>query len=84
MQFEDCTRDAGAEIAKIYSFLGLDPAFRPEAIDRPVNAARGTKRDLSPETRAALVDAYTPDVRLLLSLDLGIDVTRWPNFAHLA
>ncbi|MBM3660235.1 MAG: sulfotransferase [Actinobacteria bacterium] len=84
VQFEDCTRDAGTQLARIYEFLGLDPTFRPAGIDRPVNAARAAKDDLSAETRAALVDAYTPDVRHLLTLDLGIDVSRWPNFAHLA
>lgn len=84
VQFEACTKDAGTEIGRIYEFLGLDPTFRPEGIDRPVNAARARKDDLSADTRAALVDAYTPDVRRLLTLGLGIDVTRWPNFAHLA
>jgi len=84
VQFENCTRDAGAELARIYEFLGLDPTFRPDGIDRPVNAARAKKDDLSADTRAALVDAYTPDVRHLLTLDLGVDVSRWPNFAHLA
>jgi len=83
VQFEDCTRDAAGELARIYEFLGLDPGFRPEGIDRRVNAATAKKDDLSAETRAALVDAYTPDVRQLLTLDLGVDVTRWPNFAHL-
>ena len=65
--------DAGAELAKIYGFLGLDPSFRPDGIDRPVNAARAKKDDLSAETRAALVDAYTPDVRHLLTLGLGVE-----------
>lgn len=84
VQFEDCTRDAAGELARIYAFLGLDPTFRPDGLHRPVNAARAKKDDLAPETRAALVDAYTPDVRHLCSLDLGVDVARWPNFAHLA
>lgn len=84
VQFEHCTQDAPGELARIYAFLGLDPTFRPEGIDRRVNAARGAKDDLPSEIRAALVDAYTPDVRHLLSLDLGVDVARWPNFAHLA
>jgi len=84
VQFEACTRDAAGELARIYAFLGLDPSFRPDGIDRPVNAARSTKQDLAPSIRAALVDAYEPDVRRLLELDLGIDVARWPNFAHLA
>lgn len=84
VQFEACTRDAGGALAGIYEFLGLDPTFRPPGMDRPVNVARATKDDLDPSIRAALVDAYTPDVRHLRSLDLGVDVTRWPNFAHLA
>lgn len=84
VQFEACTREPGRELSRIYEFLGLDPAFRPPGIDRPVNAARARKDDLDPAIRAALVDAYTPDVRHLQSLDLGVDVARWPNFAHLA
>lgn len=84
VQFEACTADPAAELARLYVFLGLDPGFRPAGIDRAVNAARAKKDDLDPEIRAALVDAYTPDVRRLLDLDLGVDVTRWPNFAHLA
>ena len=84
VQFEACTGDAAHELARIYEFLGLDAAFRPAGIDQRVNAARATKADLDPAIRAALVDAYEPDVRRLLELDLGIDVARWPNFAHLA
>lgn len=84
VQFEACTRDARGELARIYAFLGLEPSFRPEAIERPVNVARGSKQDLDPTIRAALVDAYRPDVERLLELDLGIDVSLWPNFAHLA
>jgi len=84
VQFEACTRDAAGELAGIYAFLGLDPTFRPDGIDRPVNAARAKKDDLDPAIRATLVDAYTPDVQRLLDLDLGVDVTRWPNFADLA
>lgn len=84
VQFEACTGDPAAALAGIYRFLGLDPAFRPEGIDRRVNAATSTKQDLDPATLSALVDAYEPDVRRLLALDLGVDVSRWPNFAHLA
>ena len=84
VQFERCIADPGGELARIYAFLGLDPAFRPPGLDRPVNAARAHKQDLPDETRAALVGAYAPDVRRLAALDLGIDLARWPNFAHLA
>ena len=84
VQFEACTRDPAAELTRIYDFLGLDPAFRPDGLDRRVNAGTSTKQDLDPAILAALVDAYEPDVRLLLALDLGVDMSRWPNFAHLA
>jgi hypothetical protein len=83
VQFEDCIADPATAVAGLYAFLGLDPGFRPTGLDERVNAARGRKDDLDPGLRAALVDAYTPDVTRLTSLDLGIDVARWPNFAHL-
>ncbi len=83
VQFEACTRDPGAAIARIYEFLGLDATFRPDTIDRRVNEARTKKLDLDPDRRAALVDAYTPDVRRLLGLDVDVDVRAWPNFDHL-
>ena len=83
-QFEACTRDPAGAIGRIYEFLGLDPGFRPSTIDRRVNEARTKKVDLDPDRRATLVDAYTPDVRRLLDLDVGIDVRAWSNFDHLA
>jgi len=83
LQFENCTRDPAASVAGIYTFLGLDPEFRPSSIHERVNVARGTKRDLDPELHAALVDAYEPDVCRLRELDLGVDLARWSNFAHL-
>jgi hypothetical protein len=83
VQFEACTRDPSRELARIYEFLGLDPDFRPATIDQRVNEARAKKVDLVPDRRAALVGAYTPDVRRLLELDVGIDVRAWPNFDDL-
>jgi hypothetical protein len=83
VQFEACTRDPARELARIYEFLGLDPEFRPSTIDRRVNEARAKKVDLVADRRDALVAAYTPDVRGLLDLDVGIDVRAWPNFDHL-
>lgn len=84
VQFERCIEDPGAEITRLYAFLGLDPEFRPPAIDRPLNVARATKPPIPDATREALVNAYEPDVRRLLHLDLGVDPARWPHFAHLA
>ena len=48
-----------------------------------MNEARTKKLDLDPDRRAALVNAYTPEVEKLLTLDVGIDVRAWPNFDHL-
>ena len=83
VQFEACTRDPARAMARIYEFLGLDATFRPSTIDQRVNEARTKKLDLEPDRRAALVNAYTPDVQRLLALDVGIDVRAWPNFDHL-
>ena len=47
-----------------------------------MNEARTKKLDLDPDRRAALVDAYTPDVQRLLGL-VDLDVRAWPNFDHL-
>src|SRR5262249_52596656 len=84
VQFEACTRDPGGELTRIYEFLGLDATFRPAGIQQRVNVARAKKLELDPDRRAALVGAYTPDVRRLLDLDVGIDARRWSNFEHLA
>jgi hypothetical protein len=84
VQFEACTVDPRGELARIYEFLDLDATFRPDGINRRVNEARTKKLDLDPDRRAALVGAYTPEVRRLLDLDVGIDARRWPNFEHLA
>jgi len=35
-------------------------------------------------TRAAYASAYYDDVRALIAAFAEIDVTLWPNFAHLA
>lgn len=84
LQLEAATADPGGTLHRIYEHVGLEPGFRPLDLTRPRNVARARKADLDPDLRRALVDAYEPDVRRLLALDLGIDVTRWPHFAHLA
>jgi hypothetical protein len=84
VQFEAATHDPDRALAGIYAFLGLDPGFRPDGIDRPVNAARAAKAELDPGIRAALVDAYEPDVRRMAALGFDVDLARWPNFRHLA
>jgi hypothetical protein len=38
--FDDARRDPLAEIQEIYRFLGVDPAFRPAMLDRPVGVGR--------------------------------------------
>jgi hypothetical protein len=37
---EDAERDRPAFVGRVYEFLGVDPAFRPETLDRAVNATR--------------------------------------------
>jgi hypothetical protein len=82
LQFERCTHDATTELARTYAFLGLDATFVPADIAERRNESRTKKPDLAEHAHAALVRAYEPEVRRLVSLVPEIDVSFWPNFTH--
>lgn len=81
LQFERCLVAPAEQLARTYRFLGIDDDFVPTDLERPRNRGRGKKSPLDGATRAALVHAYTPDVRLLVDLVPDIDLGLWPNFA---
>lgn len=83
LQFERCTRDAAHELARTYSFLGLDDTYVPPDIAERRNESRAKKPTLPDHTRAALVRAYEPEVRRLVALVPDLDVSLWPNFSQL-
>jgi hypothetical protein len=79
-QYEACVADPIAELQRTYAFVGLDPEHVPEALTRRVNAARGSKPDLDANTRAQLVELYTPQVRGLVDDGWPVDLDLWKNF----
>ena len=83
LQFEACVRSPDKYLAETFRFLGIDDSFRPAQVRAPVNSSK-TKRDLSPFVVAQLVRLFTPDVLNLVARRPEIDISLWPNFAHLA
>jgi hypothetical protein len=83
LQYEKCKLDTSTELRRTYEFLGLDDGFMPRRLHRKVNVTPGPRYEPSPDERAELVKAYTDDVKKLMGWG-AIDVSLWPNFAHLA
>lgn len=85
LQYERCVADPAGELARTYDFLGLSAHTIPEEeLRRPRNRTRSEKAEL-PEQRVRLLrDEYEPDVRALRTIMPDLDVSLWPDFAHLA
>ncbi len=83
LQFEACVRSPHEHLVETFRFLGVDDSFRPPEIRTPVNTSQ-RKRELEPFVVQELVRLYTPDVLDLVARYPNIDISLWPNFAHLA
>jgi hypothetical protein len=84
LQYERCAEEPLGELRRTFEFLGLeDLEFKPDVYARP-NASRRDKPTFDADTHKSYVDAYSEDVVRLVSAFPEIDVSLWPNFAHLA
>jgi hypothetical protein len=82
LQYEQCTRDPIGELRRTLEFIGLeDIGFEPDTQARPQEQSEKPRPDSA--TRAAYVEAYSDDVARLLGAFPEIDVSLWPNFAHM-
>ena len=81
LQYERCTEDPAGQLARTYRFLGLDDAYEPPDLRRPVGPTTDGKADLAPDARRRLVEAYAPDVAALAAEFPELDLALWPNFA---
>lgn len=77
-QYERCTADPGAELARTQAFLGLAPHEPPE-IRREVNVSGGRKVSLDPAAAARLADLYRPDSLELAEMVPTLDLSLWPS-----
>jgi hypothetical protein len=84
LQYERCLAEPQAELAKTLGFIGADPDFVPKTFDtggaRSFTAAKGVEGKLL----RRLMRKYEPEVAELSELGFEIDLSLWPNFAHLA
>ena len=74
------------QLARTFEFLGLSKyAVVPsERAARPQQAAAAARREYDQEVRARLVDLYAADVAALAGQLPDINLSLWPNFAHLS
>ena len=85
LQFEACKADPAAEYERTLDFIGL-PRFMPpeQVLGKPVNVARKRPSAKTLDEPPNLVEALEADVKLLLTMAPDLDISLWPNFAHLA
>jgi hypothetical protein len=84
LQFERCVANTDGQLARTFEFLRLSKyaVVPPErAADTQQASAR---REYDEDVRARLVDLYAADVVALAGQLPDIDLSLWPNFAHLA
>jgi Sulfotransferase domain len=83
LQYERCSAQPEVELERTYAFLGVrDTSFRPDLGAHP--REQPDKPALDERARTAYVDAYSEDVLALAASFTEIDLSLWPNFAHLA
>ncbi len=84
LQYERCVREPREQIARTYTFLGLDGHELSDAdITRPRNRSKGDRLTVSPEHVAFLRDLYRPEVARLRELMPDLDLALWPGFEDL-
>ncbi len=84
LQYERCNLAPANELARTFAFIGVEP-FTPDAaaLQREVNPAWMEKLPLEPERRELMRRLYEPEVLRLTAMVPDLDLSLWPNFAHL-
>jgi hypothetical protein len=78
LQYEICVRDPAGQVARTFTFLGLDPRRAPSSdFGRRVNAARGPKPRLRRDQLAGLIHGYAVENARLAELVPELDLTLW-------
>jgi hypothetical protein len=99
LQFERCVKEPAAQYERTLRFLGVDPAFRPEAMktgplqrarrrlagaeEPALGAPRRRRAELWPDTEIPLIKALAEDAHELCELVPDLDLSLWPELAHL-
>ncbi len=83
LQYERCAAEPETELRRTFAFLGVGEDAPISGLDAHPRR-RDEKPQLDPATRAAYVEAYSDDVMRLIRDFPELDLSLWPNFAHLA
>jgi len=84
LQYERCRAEPAAEYRRTLAFLGVDAEHRSEAFaERRGTTQAANKAPLWDDMMAGLRATLEPEVAQLAELAPEIDVSLWPNFAHL-
>ena len=85
LQYERCALEPLEEYARTLRFLGVRDDFEPSGVGELRGRTRAAdKEPLWPELLDDLHDTLDPEIRDLQALVPGVDLSLWPNFAHLA
>jgi hypothetical protein len=84
LQYERCRADPGGEYRRTLRFLGVDEDHEPREVERERGTTTATaKEPLWPDMLAVLHRELDADVERLAELVPELDLSLWPNFAHL-
>jgi hypothetical protein len=85
LQYEKCVADPVGQYRRTLRFLGADADQPPPDFQRRRGRSQAkAKTPLWPDLVEGLEATLEPEVALLASMEPEIDVSLWPNFAHLA
>ncbi len=78
LQYEACVADPERHLERTYTFLGLDPEFRPRDLGGRVNTT-AEKARLPADALGRLREILAPDLALLAELLPDLDMSLWPT-----
>jgi hypothetical protein len=85
LQYEKCVAEPAAQYRRTLEFLGVDPDHVHEGFQEQRGTTQAAKKKpLWDDLMDGLHATLDPEVARLAELTPEIDVSLWPNFAHLA
>jgi len=79
LQYEQNVRDTAGQLRRTYEFLGLEPTWLPDEVDKRVNATTWDYPKIAEEERDELVERYRPQLARLERLLPDFDFSLWPS-----
>ncbi len=85
LQYEKCSVEPTSELRRTYEFLRFENVgFLPRDLRSCVNRSRRSAFRVADSVPDSILQIYEDDVSMLLEQCPGIDLSLWPNFAHMS